>query len=79
MMPVPHVLSFDAELVTDARTFDKPVDYLLVRVTPPKGVTIDPRKRPFVVVDPSAAHSQGVGGFKADSELGMAMRASHPH
>ena len=28
---VPHVLSFDAELVLDARSFDKPVNYLLVR------------------------------------------------
>ena len=28
---VPHVLSFDAELVLDGRTFDKPVNYLLVR------------------------------------------------
>ena len=34
---VPHVLSFDAELVLDARTFDKPVNYLLVRVKPPAG------------------------------------------
>ena len=43
---VPHVLSFDAELVLDARTFDKPVNYLLVRVKPPQGVVIDPLKRP---------------------------------
>ena len=35
---VPHVLSFDAELVLDGRTFDRPVNYLLVRVKPPAGV-----------------------------------------
>ena len=75
---VPHVLSFDAELVLDARTFDKPVNYLLVRIRPPQGVTIDQRKRPFVVVDPRAGHGPGIGGFKADSELGVAMRAGHP-
>ncbi len=75
---VPHVLSFDAELVLDARTFDKPVNYLLVRVKPPTGVAVDPRKRPFVVVDPRAGHGPGIGGFKADSELGVAMRAGHP-
>ena len=76
--PVPHVLSFDVELVLDARTFARPVNYLLVRVKPPKGVAIDPLKRPFVVVDPRAGHGPGIGGFKADSELGVAMRAGHP-
>ena len=75
---VPHVLNFDAELVLDARTFKRPVNYLLVRVNPPEGVTINPRQRPFVVVDPRAGHGPGIGGFKADSELGVAMRAGHP-
>ena len=75
---VPHVLSFDAELVLDARTFDKQVNYLLVRVKPPQDLPIDPLKRPFVVVDPRAGHGPGIGGFKADSELGVAMRAGHP-
>ena len=75
---VPHVLSFDAELVLDARTFDRPVNYLLVRVKPPQDLAIDPLKRPFVVVDPRAGHGPGIGGFKADSELGVAMRAGHP-
>ena len=75
---VPHVLSFDAELVLDGRTFAKPVNYLLVRIHAPDGMTIDPLKRPFVVVDPRAGHGPGIGGFKADSELGVAMRAGHP-
>jgi hypothetical protein len=76
--PVPHVLSFDAELVLDGRTFDRPVNYGLVRVKPPEGVVTDLKKRPFVVVDPRAGHGPGIGGFKADSELGVAMRAGHP-
>src|SRR6187431_3647233 len=75
---VPHVLRFDAELVLDGRTFEKPVNYLLVRVQPPAGMKVDPRLRPFVVVDPRAGHGPGIGGFKADSELGVAMRAGHP-
>jgi hypothetical protein len=75
---VPHVLSFDAELVLDGRSLDRPANYLLVRITPPAGVRIDPKKRPFVVVDPRAGHGPGIGGFKADSELGVAMRAGHP-
>jgi hypothetical protein len=76
--PVPHVLKFDSELVLDGRTFERPVNYGLVRIKPPDGVTIDPLKRPFVVVDPRAGHGPGIGGFKADSELGVAMRTGHP-
>src|SRR6187431_852997 len=75
---VPHVLSFDAEPVLDGRTFAKPVNYLLVRIRPPAGMPVDPRKRPFVVVDPRAGYGPGIGGFKADSELGVAMKAGHP-
>ena len=30
--PVPHVLSFDAELILDGRTLDRPANYLLVRI-----------------------------------------------
>jgi hypothetical protein len=75
---VPHVLNFDAELVLDARTFKRPANYLLVRIKPPAGVSIDAKKRPFVVVDPRAGHGPGIGGFKADSELGVALRAGHP-
>ncbi|WP_216644690.1 DUF3141 domain-containing protein [Candidatus Thiodictyon syntrophicum] len=75
---VPHVLSFGSELILDGRTFARPVNYGLVRITPPDGVVIDPQKRPFVVVDPRAGHGPGIGGFKADSELGVAMRAGHP-
>ncbi len=74
---VPHVLSFDAELVLDGRTLERPANYLLVRVKPPKHVVIDPKKRPFVVVDPRAGHGPGIGGFKADSEIGVAARAGH--
>jgi pimeloyl-ACP methyl ester carboxylesterase len=75
---IPHVLRFDAELVLDGRTFDRPVNYLLARVHPPAGMKVDPLKRPFVVVDPRAGHGPGIGGFKADSELGVAMQAGHP-
>ena len=75
---VPHVLDYKAELVMDGRTLKRPVNYLLVRIVPPGGVEIDPTRRPFVVVDPRAGHGPGIGGFKADSEVGVAMRAGHP-
>ena len=75
---VPHVLDYKAELVMDGRTLKRPVNYLLVRIIPPAGVQIDPARRPFVVVDPRAGHGPGIGGFKADSEIGVAMKAGHP-
>ena len=74
----PHVLDYKVELVVDGRKLDRPVNYGLVRVVPPAGVTIDPKRRPFVVVDPRAGHGPGIGGFKADSEIGVAMKAGHP-
>jgi pimeloyl-ACP methyl ester carboxylesterase len=49
-----------------------------VRIIPPKGVEIDLDRRPFIVVDPRAGHGPGIGGFKADSEIGVAMKAGHP-
>ena len=33
----PHVLTFQAELILDGRTFERPVNYALVRITPPSG------------------------------------------
>ncbi|WP_460450802.1 DUF3141 domain-containing protein [Alsobacter sp. SYSU BS001988] len=74
----PHVLSFDAELVLDGRTLARPVNYVLVRIKPPKDVTIDPTKRPFIVFDPRAGHGPGIGGMKQDSEIGVALKAGHP-
>src|SRR5271169_822441 len=62
----PHVLDYEAELVIDGRTLDRPVNYALVRVIPPSGVKIDSKRRPFVIVDPRAGHGPGIGGFKAD-------------
>src|SRR5580704_4789468 len=75
---VPHVLDYSVELIVDGRTLERPVNYGLVRITPPKGVEIDLKRRPFVVVDPRAGHGPGIGGFKADSEIGVALKAGHP-
>lgn len=74
----PHVLKFDCELLMDGRELPRPVNYVLVRVVPPAAVELDETKRPFVVVDPRAGHGPGIGGFKADSEIGVAFRAGHP-
>ncbi len=74
----PHVLNYEVELLVDGRKLDRPVNYALVRVVPPGGIEIDPTRRPFVVVDPRAGHGPGIGGFKADSEIGVAFKAGHP-
>jgi hypothetical protein len=75
---VPNVLSFAPELVMNGRDLPRPVNYLLVRIVPPDGVEINAKKRPFVVFDPRAGHGPGIGGFKADSEIGVVLRAGHP-
>ncbi|HWR92935.1 MAG TPA: DUF3141 domain-containing protein, partial [Desulfobacterales bacterium] len=74
----PHVLQFEHELILDGRKLPKPVNYGIVKIRPPEGTVIDNLKRPFVVIDPRAGHGPGIGGFKADSEIGEAMRAGHP-
>ncbi|TFH88137.1 DUF3141 domain-containing protein [Billgrantia azerbaijanica] len=74
----PNVLGFDAEVVMDGRRLPRPVNYELLRILPPDGVEIDLQARPFVVVDPRAGHGPGIGGFKPDSEIGVALRAGHP-
>ncbi len=73
----PHVLSYETEMVIDGRTMDRPVNYRLLRIVPPKGVHVDPARRPFVIVDPRAGHGPGIGGFKTDSEIGVALKAGH--
>ncbi|WP_248323876.1 MULTISPECIES: DUF3141 domain-containing protein [unclassified Caballeronia] len=72
------VLHFDYEFVLDGRQFERPVNYALLKITPPEGVTVDPRKRPYLIIDPRAGHGPGIGGFKDDSQAGVALRAGHP-
>ncbi|GJE43794.1 DUF3141 domain-containing protein [Methylobacterium soli] len=74
----PPLLAFDWEMVADARTFARPVNYALVRIEAPPGIRTDPEKRAYVIIDPRAGHGPGIGGFKADSEVGVALKAGHP-
>lgn len=74
----PNVLGFDTEVLMDGRTLPNPTNYELLRVLPKGDTVTDPSKRPFVVVDPRAGHGPGIGGFKPDSELGVALKAGHP-
>ena len=75
---LPPVLHFDYETVVDGRKLERPVNYALVRIVPPDGVTVDPQRRPYVIIDPRAGHGPGIGGFKDDSQVGVALRDGHP-
>lgn len=72
------VLHFDYEVVLDAREFPRPVNYALLRIVPPEGVTVDNKRRPYIIIDPRAGHGPGIGGFKDDSQVGVALQAGHP-
>lgn len=74
----PPLLKFEHELVLDGRSLPRPCNYALLHVLPPPEVPTHPAARPLVVVDPRAGHGPGIGGFKHDSEVGVALRAGHP-
>jgi pimeloyl-ACP methyl ester carboxylesterase len=75
---LPPVLHFEYETVMDGRSFQRPVNYALLRIIPPDGVTVDPKRRPYVIIDPRGGHGPGIGGFKDDSQVGVALREGHP-
>jgi pimeloyl-ACP methyl ester carboxylesterase len=72
------VLHFDSEMVLDGRGFERPVNYALLKIKPPEGVTVDPKRRPYLIIDPRAGHGPGIGGFKDESQVGVALQAGHP-
>jgi hypothetical protein len=75
----PPLLKFGHEVLVDGRTMERPSNYALLRVLPgPQDPPTDPAARPIVVVDPRAGHGPGIGGFKPDSQVGVALRGGHP-
>ncbi len=74
----PPVLIYDYELILDGATLARPCNYTLLRILPPAGVTIDDTKRPYVIIDPRAGHGAGIGGFKPDSQVGVALKNGQP-
>ena len=75
----PPVLFFEWDMVVDGRTLARPSNYALVRIRQPAGAApLDPKLRPFVIIDPRAGHGAGIGGFKSDSQVGVALRRGHP-
>ncbi|MCH4562562.1 DUF3141 domain-containing protein [Halomonas sp. EGI 63088] len=79
---MPPLLDFDYETILDARRLERPANYALLRVTRVGDDCLedclDASKPPVVIVDPRAGHGPGIGGFKRDSEVGMALHEGHP-
>ncbi len=78
----PPLLDFEYEVVLDARRFERPVNYALLRVLKAGDVCLedcfDPAKPPLMILDPRAGHGPGIGGFKRDSEVGIALHEGYP-
>jgi pimeloyl-ACP methyl ester carboxylesterase len=74
----PPLLHYQSEMLADARTFERPCNYALLRIVPPPEIVVDETLRPFIIIDPRAGHGPGIGGFKKDSEVGVALSAGHP-
>jgi pimeloyl-ACP methyl ester carboxylesterase len=74
----PPVLAYDYEIVMDGADQPYPSNYQLLRILPPEGITVHDWKRPYIIIDPRAGHGPGIGGFKSDSQVGVALRNGHP-
>ena len=90
----PPVLTFNYELILNAKNFEHPCNYSLGRISDrrrledelpdererrhPSKERIERPKRPIVIMDPRAGHGPGIGGSKRDSEIGMALEHEHP-
>ena len=74
---MPPVLDFGYEVIIDGHELSTPVNYLLLKVTPPKGIVIDEKRAPVMIIDSRAGHGAGIGGFKPDSQVGEAFADGH--
>ena len=74
----PPVLVYDYEVALDGADLPRPSNYVLLHILAPEGVETLEDKRPYVIVDPRAGHGAGIGGFKNDSQVGVALADGHP-
>ena len=79
---LPPLLHFEFETLLDARQFERPANYALLRITAcgtdHAEKCVRKGARPVVIIDPRAGHGPGIGGFKRDSEVGMSLHEGHP-
>lgn len=79
---LPLRLSFPYEVILDACDLAEPAGYSLLRILVDGDDCFERcqgrNSRPVIVFDPRAGHGPGIGGFKRDSEVGMALHQGHP-
>lgn len=80
---LPPPLDFTSETILDARGFaPRPTNYALLRITSTGQLQseecVDPDKPPVIIIDPRAGHGPGIGGFRHESEVGMALAEGYP-
>lgn len=79
---MPPVLTFQYEMLLDARRFERAANYALLRITRTGDdhaeSCVDGTKPPVIVIDPRAGHGPGIGGFKRESEVGIALHEGFP-
>jgi pimeloyl-ACP methyl ester carboxylesterase len=74
----PPVLAYEYDVIVDGAKLERPVNYTLVAIHPPEGVKVRENARPYIIIDPRAGHGSGIGGFKSESEVGVALHGGHP-
>lgn len=74
----PPVLDYDYQVIMDASKFERPCNYVLLRIEPPEGIVTNDNERPYIIIDPRAGHGAGIGGFKHESQVGVALKQGHP-
>ena len=74
---MPPVLDFEYEVVVDGLELTPPVNYMLLKITPPQGKTIFADRAPIIIIDPRAGHGAGIGGFKPESQVGDGFDDGH--
>ena len=74
----PPVLDYDYKVIMDAAEFERPCNYVLLSIVPPAGIITDDTNRPYIIIDPRAGHGAGIGGFKHESQVGVALNQGHP-
>lgn len=74
----PPVLIYDYEVLIEGKDLPRPSNYMLLKITPPDGQKTNPIKRPYIIIDPRAGHGPGIGGFKLESQVGVALADGHP-
>ncbi len=79
---LPPLLKFKYEEIADASNYDPPANYKLLKILEVDDICLDdcldPEKPPLMIIEPRAGHGPGIGGFKRDSEVGVALHEGYP-